>query len=380
MLLRPAWALAPAALDPRVAGIVRDTLGIDTHNHVDVPLEKSALPGPDVKLADALGQSGLSAICMTFAVDYQSLANPDDGYARFITGLDAMDAQLARDRMHRALTLPDLLAAHAAGQPTVVQSVEGSHFLQGRMQRIGQAYGRGLRHLGLLHDHDAVPPLGDVYTNPEVFGGLTELGKEVVRECERLGILLDLTHGSEKSVRDALRIAHRPLMISHTGLDTQLGDDPEMARIMRPRLTSAALARDVAAAGGVVGVWTHLAATPLAYAQNIRAMVDVAGIDHVCIGTDTKLTRPSPRPAGSHGGTRDRYRGEGHPPGNHRPGSHAGGVRTGERTNLAWAGETAGFYPTVVDALLKTGFSAEEIGKIGGGNFCRIFGIATSRA
>ena len=44
---------------------------------------------------------------------------------------------------------------------------------------------------------------------------------------------------------------------------------------------------------------------------------------------------------------------------------------------MAWEGETAGFYYVVVDALLKTGFSKEEIGKIGGGNYLRIFGKAT---
>src|SRR3954447_10817697 len=65
-----------------------------------------------------------------------------------------------------------------------------------------------------------------------------------------------------------------------------------------PRLISKEQARMVASAGGLVGVWTHLADTPLEYARNVRALVDVIGVDHVCIGTDTKLTQPSPRPNG----------------------------------------------------------------------------------
>jgi len=51
----------------------------------------------------------------------------------------------------------------------------------------------------------------------------------------------------------------------------------------------------------------------------------------------------------------------------------------GERTNLAWADERAGFYYVVVDAMLKTGFTPDEIGKIGGGNFLRVFGEAVGK-
>ena len=90
------------------------------------------------------------------------------------------------------------------------------------------------------------------------------------------------------------------MIISHTGLDTQLGQNESMAKMMRTRLISKEQAKIVADAGGVIGVWTHLSNTALEYAQNIRAMVDVVGIDHVCIGTDTKMT-PSYRPVGGSG-------------------------------------------------------------------------------
>lgn len=130
--------------------------------------------------------------------------------------------------------------------------------------------------------------------------------------------------------------------------------------MMRRRLISEEHAEMVAAAGGVVGVWTHLSDTPLDYARNVRALVDVIGVDHVCIGTDTKLTEPSRRPGGPRLGQQQR-------------------AHTGERTNEAWAGQNAGFYYVVVDAMLKTGFTPDEIGKIGGGNFLRIFGAAVRR-
>ena len=54
-------------------------------------------------------------------------------------------------------------------------------------------------------------------------------------------------------------------------------------------------------------------------------------------------------------------------------------ARVGERTNQAWQDQTAGFYFVVVDAMLKTGFTPDEIGKIGGGNFLRVFGEAVKK-
>jgi membrane dipeptidase len=345
--------------DPRAAEIVARTIGIDTHNHVDVPLTAAEMPEPDIDLAGEMKRSGLSAICMTFATDYQ----PGDAYDRFLKGLAAMDRQLERNGMKRSLTPADVRAAHTKGEPTVIQAIEGAHFTEGHIERVEEAYHRGLRLFGLLHDSDASVPLGDVYTNPPRYGGLTTFGAAVVKECNRLGMLIDLTHSDLKTTEAALKVTTRPVVISHTGLDTQLGSNPPMAEMMRPRLISKEQARIVADAGGAVGVWTHLSDTPLDYARNIRALVDVIGVDHVCIGTDTKLTRSRPRPGGPPGGPG---------PGQQRP-------RAGERTNEAWADQNAGFYYAVVDAMLKTGFMPDEIGKIGGGNFLRIFGTAVSK-
>lgn len=375
--------------DPSVAAIIAKTIGVDTHNHIDVPLNAAELPGPQVDLTGEMQQSGLSAICMTFAVDYQRLINPGDAYERFKNGLDAMDKVLKSNNLKRSLNLADLQKAHKKHQPTVIQSVEGGHFLEGRLERLGEAYNRGLRHLGLLHDNDASVPLGDVYTKPPQWGGLTAFGAEVIRECNRLGMLVDLTHASNETIDAALKVATRPVIISHTGLDTQLGQNPAMADMMRPRLISKAQAKIVADAGGIIGVWTHLADTPLAYARNVRALVDIVGVEHVCIGTDTKLT-PAYRPPGdsvprnggpaSQTGSTPGSQPDGPPRGNNAQNGPGGQnrERIGERTNKAWQDQQTGFLYTVVDALLKTGFTNDEISKIGGGNFCRVFDAATA--
>ena len=365
IMLRPAPSLAAYVIDPRVVDIVATTIGIDTHNHIDVPLSADEMPGPDIDLAGEMKRSGLAAICMTFATDYQ----PGDAYDRFLKGLAAMDRQLERNGMRRSLTPEEIRSAHKNGQPTVIQAVEGGHFLEGHVERVEEAYKRGLRQLGLLHDSDASVPLGDVYTNPPRYGGLTAFGTDVIKECNRLGMLIDLAHANMQTTEAALKATTRPVIISHTGLDTELGSNPQMAQMMRARLIGKEQAKTVANAGGLVGVWTHLADTPLDYARNVRALVDVIGINHVCIGTDTKLTQPGARRNGP-------------APGGDRPGGPSPGApraRFGERTNQAWQDETAGFYYVVVDAMLKTGFKPDEIGKIGGGNFLRVFGEAVKK-
>jgi membrane dipeptidase len=342
--------------DPKVAALVHSTIGIDIHNHVDVALFPDILPQPDFDLAGSMKQSGLSAGCLAFAVDYQKIVEPGDGYKRFLNALDATDAQLKRNGLKRALKVADIRAAHRSGQPIVIQTVEGGHWLEGKVERIEIGYKRGLRHMGLLHDSDAAPPLGDVNAREPVLGGLTKLGEDVIAECNRLGILIDLAHASMGTTEAAIQKSKTPMVFSHTGLNTRLGTDQETAAALLKRLVSKEQARAIADAGGVVGVWAHLAETPEEYGQNIRAMVDVTGIDHVAIGTDSKLT-----PALGIGGG---------------PGILPNRKSIGGPTSTIWPNEKFGFYYAVVDGLLKAGFTPAEVGKIGGGNYLRVLEAA----
>lgn len=400
LLLAPAWLrAADEEIDPRVAKLVTGTLGIDTHNHIDVPLIAADVPGPDLDLAGELKRSGLSAICATFAVDYQRLGVPGLAYDRFQNALDSMDTQLARNKMQRALNLKDLQAAHDQGQPIIVQAVEGAHFLEGKLERVEEAYKRGLRLLDLFHDSDASTPVGDLYTAPAHLGGLTEFGANVIKECNRLGIVVDLNHASADTVAAALKISTQPVLFSHTGLDTRLGSNERMGQMMKSRLLSKEHAKVIADAGGLVGVWTHLVDSSAEYVQAVRDMVDAVGVDHVCIGTDTKLTpgsnpwggKPSNGPSGppSDRSPEGADKGLGGSPGTSGkpgggplgPGNGPRRGRMGDRTNQVWPDQKLGFYYAVVGEMLKQGFKDDEIGKVGGGNFARVFGqMATSHS
>jgi membrane dipeptidase len=333
------------------------TIGIDMHNHVypagtepnsqrGQPRRQEEQPQvPGLFLAEELKRSGLTAVCASFVLDFAQNDKPGDARGIFLRWLTAIDAQLEKGHIRRALNLKDLEVAHDHGQPTIVQTVEGSHFIEGHLDRVEEAYQRGLRHLQLLHERDdMVSPLGDTNTGTPHLGGLTPLGAEVVKECNRLGILVDLAHASHETVLGALKVVRQPLIVSHTCLDSRTGGNPRMAEMMKPRLISKEHAKVVADAGGVVGVWTKLAGSLKEFVESMKAMVDAVGIEHVGIGTDTDLLSS----------------------------------REGQGTNKAYPGLTGGFFPAVVAEMLRQGFTPDDIGKVGGGNFCRVFGKVTA--
>jgi membrane dipeptidase len=344
MLLAPESLQARAdAEDSRVKQVLAGTIGIDMHNHVTPgsgrPRSGSTeqqKPQPSVDLGDEINRSGFTAVCAAFRLDF----NDSTPYDTFLRGLTAIDGLLAKDRLSRALNLKDLQAAHEQGQPALVQSIEGAHFLEGHLERVDEVYGRGLRHLQLLHDKgDKLEPLGDIYTEPPRLGGLTAFGASVVKECNRLGIVVDLAHASHKTVLGALKVSREPVIVSHTSYDARPGKNMRMARIMAPRLISKDHARVVADAGGVIGVWTKLCDSMGEYVTGIKALADAIGIDHVGIGTDSDILSSRP----------------------------------GQATNAAWPRMSGGFFTAAVAEMVHQGFTAEEIGKIGGGNFCRVF-------
>ncbi|WP_163407068.1 dipeptidase [Flavobacterium ajazii] len=329
--------------------IVAKCIGIDTHNHMDVPFNREEFKLQHYALASELNSSGLSAICMTFQVDRPKLNYEGEAYERFITSLDEMDQLLIENNLTRALNYKDVKNSVQQKKKFVIQSVEGGHFIEGKLERLEIAYKRGIRHLGLMHDGQTSPPMGDIYTDKPQFNGLTQLGIDTIIECNRLGILVDLAHCNNEAINRAIEVSSKSMIISHTGLNTRLGKDEKMAKMMMPRLISEEQAKTFASAGGVIGVWTHLADTPLEFAENLKAMADVVGTEHICIGTDTKMALPN--------NVQERF---------------------GKKTNYSWGESSEGFLYRVVEAMLKNGFSEKEIIAITGGNYWRVFEKSTS--
>lgn len=132
----------------------------------------------------------------------------------------------------------------------------------------------------------------------------------------------------------------------------------------------------VAAKGGVIGVWPHLASSPEEYASNIRAMVDIVGIDHVCIGTDSKITPDymefSPEHMAKMKEMEEKRKQEGDKgPKPNFPKKDPNAV------NHEWNDQPDNFYHSIIRCLLAEGFNEEEVEKIVSGNFLRVFGETT---
>ena len=177
-----------------------------------------------------------------------------------------------------ARTAGDLVGAHDAGQTAVLITCEGGDFLEGEGERLADAHSAGMSSLTLVHYR--VNEIGDIQTEPPVHGGLTPFGREVVTECNRLGVVVDCAHATMETTLGVLEVSEAPVMISHSHLD-------HLDR-HHPRLLSGDHARAVAATGGLVGAWpSGVTSTTFAdFVDEIVRLVDLIGVDHVAIGTD----------------------------------------------------------------------------------------------
>ncbi|AME26666.1 peptidase M19 [Burkholderia sp. PAMC 26561] len=158
-------------------------------------------------------------------------------------------------------------------------AAEGGDFLEGNINALDEAFTQHqLRHLQLTHYR--VNELGDIQTEPPVHGGLTDFGADVIRRCNRLGIVVDVAHGTYALVKRAASTSTKPLVLSHTALSTHPG--------ARSRLISPDHARAIADTGGVIGVWPSSGTFSdiHAMAEGVKRMADVVGVEHVGLGSD----------------------------------------------------------------------------------------------
>ncbi|MCW8127150.1 dipeptidase [Microbulbifer halophilus] len=176
--------------------------------------------------------------------------------------------------------LDEVLQKRAEGseQLAAILGTEGAHPLEGELDNIGALYDAGYRVMGLQHFFDN--ELGGSL-HGESGAGLTGFGRAAVREMERRSIVIDIAHSSEQVVRDVLAMVERPLILSHTGF-RGLCDSP--------RNISDELMREVAAAGGLVGVgyWEGAVCdnSPQHIVKTIRYAIDLLGVEHVALGSD----------------------------------------------------------------------------------------------
>ena len=201
-----------------------------------------------------------------------------------------------------------------------ILATEGLQPIEGQLENLDTLYDAGFRIAGLTHFFDN--EVGGSAHGLEK-GGLTALGRQVVKRLEEKAMLVDLAHASRALIDDVLAMATRPVLVSHTGAE---GTCPGTRNLSDKHL------QGIAATGGVIGIgyWeTAVCATSVdAIVQAIRYTADKVGVQHVALGSDFNGTVHTPF----------------------------------DVTGL----------PQLTQGLLEAGFSHEEIAAIMGGNVQRL--------
>ena len=192
-------------------------------------------------------------------------------------------AASAPDRLVRILDRDDLAALRARRQrgERVVGAIlgtEGSHALDGELANVDRLFAAGFRMMSLQHFFDN--ELGGSL-HGKSRAGLSDFGAAAVDRMLELGVIVDLAHSSPAVVADVLRLADRPLVVSHTGI---------YSHCPGPRNIADELMREIAARGGLVGIgfWEEAVcdASPEGIAGAIAAPIELLGEDAVALGSD----------------------------------------------------------------------------------------------
>ncbi len=250
------------------------------------------LGAPDVAGAVAAARvAGLAAVTLSTVADLRVLTpdadkglrasrpfRPGEAQADHRRQVEGISRAVAAAGLQVAKTAAEIEAAHAAGRTAVLLSCEGGDFLEGSLEPLAEARAAGASSLTLVHYR--VNDIGDVQTEDPVHGGLTDFGRQVVAECNRLGVIIDCAHATFETTADVLAHSSQPVMVSHSHLDH--------ADRHHPRLLSGHHARAVASAGGLIGAWPAgvTSASLAEFADEVVRLIDVVGAGHVAIGTD----------------------------------------------------------------------------------------------
>jgi membrane dipeptidase len=243
--------------------------------------------------------------------------------------IDALLTEIegAGPEVRLALTAADIRAAHAGGQLAVMINIEGAEGIQGSLELLRNYYRLGVRMMGLVWNHRN--EVADGTNEYAVDGGLSLFGRSVVREMNRLGMLVDLAHIPTKGFADALEVSEQPVLFTHGNCH---------ALWEHPRNLTDEQIKALAAKGGVFGIsfvnsfMNKQTATLKTVADHIDHVVQMTGsADYVAYGSDFDGCTPPP-------GLED--------------------VRQ---------------LPALTAELLSRGYSEADMAKILGGNYLRVF-------
>lgn len=236
--------------------------------HADTPTR--SLERPDFRLAQRnatghvdlprLREGGVDGIFFVAWVEPHYMGEGGGAFRRAVTVLErTREAVEGTEGMRLARSLEQLGAAREAGDVAVFLAVEGGHALEGSPQRLESFRSLGVRYLTLTWNHATT--WADACCSPPLHGGLTDRGREIVRAMEEVGIVPDLSHAADTTVRDVLEVVRGPVLVSHSCA---------RALVDHPRNLPDDLVREVARAGGVIGVNFFPGFADASFAARIR--------------------------------------------------------------------------------------------------------------
>ena len=313
----PAQRTSAPAQDPHLAKALRvleSTPLIDGHNDLPWAIRESKTAPSDVEAYDlrqrTAGHTDLARLAAgRLGGQFWSVYIPGDtsiarqGYAKVqLEQIDIARRVMARypERLSYASSAADLRSAFQRGRIGGVLGMEGGHAIENSLGALRAFYDLGARYMTLTHNQTL--DWADAATGVPRHGGLTAFGKEVVREMNRLGMLVDLSHVAPSVMSQALDVSEAPVIFSHSNARA-LAD--------HPRNVPDSILRRMPRNGGIVMVtfvpgftsqavveWNRTpaaqrpagASAPRAtlaqVADHIEHIRKTAGIDHVGIGGD----------------------------------------------------------------------------------------------
>ena len=211
--------------------------------------------------------------------------------ARTESLLDGIEAIAARNPSHVAIarTPDDLYLLKKEGRKAIMLGIENGYAIGADLSLVSHFRRRGVVYMTLCHNgNNAICASARPRDNEDRFThrGLTSFGREVVAEMNRVGMMVDLSHAAEQSFYDALQCSRTPIVCSHSSSRALCNHPRNLTDDQLRALRDCGGVAQVCLYGGFLRPEAEGPATVRDAVRHIVHMVDVAGIDHVGIGTD----------------------------------------------------------------------------------------------
>ncbi len=368
----------PVALSPRARSLHFSSLVIDTH--VDTtqrlldPRFDLAHRHPDGSVdIPRLREGGVGAIF--FAVWTPGTVTGPAAVKRALDQIEAVRRQidLHPDDLALATTAQDIREARASGRIAILLGIEGGHLINSDLTVLARFHSLGARYMTLTHILNV--EWADSSTDKPAHNGLTDFGRLVIREMNRVGMMVDISHVSDKTFQDALAISAAPLIATHSCC---------RALCDAPRNLSDEMIRQLAAKGGLVQINFHagflsqpfrsaMKADPRIDEEIDRRIEELCGEDHACrlleadkmirdLVAQGKLPRVEWTEILDHIDHAVKLVGA----------DHVGLGSDFDGADMPYGMDDASHLPRITEALLEKGYSESDIQKILGGNLLRL--------